>query len=588
MKKLKYTFLLAIVILLIPGCSDKLDLYPEEKLSNETAWSKPEDFELGTNTFYAYLLNHFETYFRDRNADIVTPATLDDISNSSYGIPTEDEDGYSKQFERLRAINYIFENAEGYENPDEIEQYVAEAKFFRAWVHWLLFRDYGPLVYMDHVPDINDELIWGKRFERDDFVDLMIKDLDEAISSFSDLPEPEEGRITEGAARALLAKVALFEGTWQKYHYSNTTRSNQLLDLAIQHASAIMGMPQYELFFNTTLSTENSYRYMFILENRQSNPAFATKADNHEYILYNRFNEDIRRSNQNITHTLQSAHYSPTLKMVNMYLCTDGLPIEVSDSFDAATSYETFDGIYKARDPRMKQSIRIPAQYYWGYGPNGRINWTGDSLDKSTQFIANPSIPGGSFTGYMNLKWCTERDCETGNEAYDCPTIRLAEIYLIYAEATFERNGTISDADLDISINKLRDRVGMPHLTNALVNTNGLDMLTEIRRERTVELYAEGNRYDDLRRWKTAEVEMSEDLLGAKISGDYATEQYIQSFPRIKYKPPVTEGKLNGDGFFIVEPAASRKFQQKHYLKPIPSAQIALNPNLEQNPGWGE
>jgi hypothetical protein len=141
---------------------------------------------------------------------------------------------------------------------------------------------------------------------------------------------------------------------------------------------------------------------------------------------------------------------------------------------------------------------------------------------------------------------------------------------------------------------KLRDRVDMPHLTNGFVSANGLDMLEEIRRERAVELMCEGFRYDDLRRWKTAEVEMSQDLKGIQWTNspistpDPGFEVYNEQLDEV-----VTVGAhitkafdVDEEGFSIMEAASRRKFEQKHYLWPIPLRQIALNPALEQNPGW--
>ncbi|MFB6343228.1 RagB/SusD family nutrient uptake outer membrane protein [Saccharicrinis sp. FJH62] len=600
MKKLNIIVGILSVFFIASGCEDKLNLVPSANVVNENMWNDPSDFKLAANAFYGDLQKHFEITHRDREADIVTPNSPDKISNSSYAIivtETEFYDNYpwyvkmSTQYERLRAINYLFKNAEKFNDKDAIKQYLGEAFFFRAYLHWLIFRDYGAVHYVDHVLDVNDPVLSAPRDERDFYANKLIQDLDSAIANLTyeaNLAEEDYGRISKEAAQALLAKFSLFEGTWQKYHNNNTSRCNNLMEIAIANSKSIMDENHFELFFDSRLGTESSYRYLFILENEKSNPYNITKAANKEYILRNRFDENLRVSSANISHTLQSSHYSPTLKMINMYLCADGLPIDKSPLFDKNTAYETFTSIYENRDPRMIQSLRIPTHYYWSYGANGRVNWTGDAADLKTATVADPTVGGGAtMTGYLNWKWMTERNVPVYEEACDMPIIRLAEVYLTYAEALYERNGAITDAQLDESINKLRDRVGMVHLTNALVASNSLNMLQEIRRERTVELYAEGKRYDDLRRWKTAEVEMSEPILGARISGDYSSDKIkIQKIPPKYYSKPETEGRLTEDLFYIVEPASSRQFQQKNYLRPIPTSQIVLNPNLEQNPGW--
>lgn len=113
----------------------------------------------------------------------------------------------------------------------------------------------------------------------------------------------------------------------------------------------------------------------------------------------------------------------------------------------------------------------------------------------------------------------------------------------------------------------------MPALTNSFVSANGLDMRTEIRRERKVELAFEGFEYWDLLRWKTAEIELPKAILGPK---------YFQA-----EMPLVTNPVLDANGNIILEAASKRGFNvQRGYLWPIPTNEIALNPNLTQNPGW--
>ena len=167
---------------------------------------------------------------------------------------------------------------------------------------------------------------------------------------------------------------------------------------------------------------------------------------------------------------------------------------------------------------------------------------------------------------------------EDKKEGYDFPIIRYAEVLLNYAEAVYERDDKISNTDLNISLNLVRLRVNpaMTPLTNELITQNaGMDMRTEIRRERTIELFNEGFRLDDLKRWKTAETEMPQDFLGIRWTG---TE--------FQNKWPGVTNERNSDGFIILE--SGRKWEDKHYLYPLPTDQLQLNPNLKQNPGWGE
>ena len=195
-----------------------------------------------------------------------------------------------------------------------------------------------------------------------------------------------------------------------------------------------------------------------------------------------------------------------------------------------------------------------------------------------------PGFTGSSATrtGYMLRKFLDETvEATQFAGEYDFKEFRYGEVLLNLAEALFERDGVISDADLNRTINLLRARVGMPALNNAFVTSNGLDMLTEIRRERTVELAFEGFRRDDLRRWKTADTEMPQALRGVKFVG---TEyQHRDSTLVVGVDIQVDAG-----GFIVAEAVASRQFiVPKHYLDPIPLQQVQLSHGtLIQNPGW--
>ena len=163
---------------------------------------------------------------------------------------------------------------------------------------------------------------------------------------------------------------------------------------------------------------------------------------------------------------------------------------------------------------------------------------------------------------------------------YDFKEFRYAEVLLILAEALFEKNGSITDADLDRTINVIRSRAGMPRLTNAHVSANLLNMSDEIRRERTVELAFEGFRRDDLSRWKTAETVLPQAIKGVKFVGT----EYQTKYPDLSVG---TDILVDANGFIVAEPASGRQFLPKHYLDPIPLQQIQLSGGtLTQNTGW--
>jgi hypothetical protein len=171
--------------------------------------------------------------------------------------------------------------------------------------------------------------------------------------------------------------------------------------------------------------------------------------------------------------------------------------------------------------------------------------------------------------------------------------IRYAEMLIAYAEAIYERNGSISDAQLEATVNKLRARVGFDvKLTNAFAAQHGLNMRDEIRRERTVELLTEGLRYDDIIRWKIAENVLPVNLIGPICLADELQNPALIG----TLSPRITDasGKINGidvypqANIYVIEFKNTRTFNPaRDYLYPVPTYEIAQTEfNIKQNPGW--
>ena len=196
------------------------------------------------------------------------------------------------------------------------------------------------------------------------------------------------------------------------------------------------------------------------------------------------------------------------------------------------------------------------------------------------------------YTGYHVIKVYNVSSAHASYNSSVTPglSMRYAEALLNYAEAKAELgNGSISQADLDISINKLRDRDGMVHLTNTpQMDPRYADLgisaaLVEIRRERRVELFFEGFRYDDLRRWKQGKKLEKKDY---GMRWDDANKNRVDP----DGKATVQVGSVNGVSY--LEPYKGTDFEtpvfdeSKHYYWPLPLNVLSQNPALEQNPGW--
>lgn len=573
LKNITYLLLLAAG-LSVQSC---LDLDPQDQLGDNKMWKTTNDFENFASNFYTWTtdfgsLYNDGSYHSDSRSDILTYASVNITSKGTNSVPSSDG-FYTTCYNHIRRTNMLIQRAASYSNPEAVKQYVGEAYFFRAYTYLDLLEVYGDAIVNEDVIDVTDPKMKVKRNDRSEVADLIVSDLNKAIENLpsnNELTTAEAGRVSKEAAQALLSRAALYEGTWQKFHNNNTTRSAELLDVAAKAAKAVIDSEQFWLFgtdSKTEVLGDSAQKYLFILENEKSNPAGIQKADNHEYILARRHDETLAPIGKNVTQECVNNVQWITRNFVNLYLCSDGLPVDKSPLFKG---YATMTSEWQNRDNRMRYNLLMPGTKYFTNG-SPRKAW--DATDYSSAL----TYKGGGGSGYANQKWGAERSFAATAGGYDYPVIRYAEVLLNYAEAVFERDGQISDADLNISLNLVRNRVNknMPKLSNNFVASNGLDMRTEIHRERTIELYQEGFRLDDLKRWGTAVQTMNQPLLGVKYVGTEFESNWGSTAPK--------QAK-DENGCLIMD--TNRKWTDKNYLYPLPSDQLQLNPNLGQNPGW--
>lgn len=583
---------ISAMILGATACQKKfLDLKPEDSLTEAQYFKTPDQFKAATNEMYEKMISwlkidesnifEFMDFGSDLSGDFQLPQT-----NYGRGIVVVPSDDiyWNNAYAYIRGVNIVLKKAEEYPGKQsEIAQYVAAAKFFRAWHHFFLLKRYGGVPIITTVPDINSAALQAPRNSRYEVIDQILKDLSDAIN---DLPveqailSADKGHLSKWAAEAFKARVLLYEATWRKYTGTSTDfkgsaapaadQVNDFLTEAAALAKDVMQNGGYKLWnynSNTALKNRSNY-YLFNIDGAASNPLNLDKTTNNEFILKNIYDFKLRPGGVNLSHTVQT-YMVPNRKFIDMFLCTDGLPVSKSPKF---LGYHTVDSEYLNRDYRLLSYV-----------------------------LGNKDIPGkGSITldgklGYNNYKFSAynyptyRADLQ---ESQDYPQIRLAEVYLIYAEALLEKNGSISDADLNSSINLLRARAGVAPLTNALAANNGLNMLEEIRRERTVELYGENFRFDDLKRWGIAEHELNQNVCGMVVgdalyttdfrdAGGNATSKYIpQKYPYQETIATTGKGSLK---VILIDRSENRNFKRMHYLLPIPLKQIQLNQNLVQN-----
>jgi starch-binding outer membrane protein, SusD/RagB family len=550
MKKIiLYSHILLLSFFILTGCKKQLDLIPKDQVSDVSFWKNSGQFKLAANDFY-FNLQGAPNYI-DINSDIAFGSGSNSVSNGSY-LAQANSDVWNNAYTGIRGTNYLLIKAEESRLGTEIDRWVGEALFFRAYNYWNLVKTFGGVPLITSVLNVTSSELYSPKSSQQEVIDFILADLDNAITKLpkqSELDGSEMGRVTQGAALALKARTALYQATWMKYHGGDNSAS--YFTAAIDASGQVVASGEYGLYND---KGADSYKYLFILPGD----------DSREVILARRYY--INRATHNWTRELWFNSMIPTKNLANLYLATDGLPINQSPLFQG---YDKFQSEFENRDPRMAMTFIVPGSQIYSDGGVWAVKYPGFTGTNATK------------TGYMLRKFLDETlEATQFQGEYDFKEFRYAEVLLILAESLYEKSGQISDADLDRTINLIRTRVSMPALTNSHVVANGLDMLTELRRERTVELAFEGFRRDDLRRWKLAETLMPQSIRGVKFAGT----EYEQKYPELSIG---TDIMVDSDGFIVAEPASSRFFLPKHYLDPIPLQQIQLSKGtLIQNPGW--
>lgn len=542
---MKYAkFIVFITILCFNAC--KVDRFPETQISDPLYWQNESDLIAATNYLYTFL-PHLPVNL-DAMSDDAFSSLGNDVSTGARIAPPQSVD-YSEPYKLIRAANSIIEKApraiDKGTKKEIVDKYIAEARFFRAWAYFQLVQKYGdvPLI-LNVLPDNAPELK-AAAAPREKVYDAIYEDLDYASQTLptpTQLAEAKFGRISKTASLAFKARVALFEGTRSKYHnYGNPSKH---LTFAVAAAQSVIDSKEHSLYGN--------YFNLF-------QPAGEGR-QNRENVLVRRYGNstsDIIVNHQgNLFAALGQGHFSPTKALADSYLMKDGLPINKSPLYKKPTS--TVE-VFTNRDLRMGATIFKKGDPY--------VVLNGQTA------LFNIAELGFVRTGFHQRKFFNSLDYGAAASFTDLPIIRYAEVLLILAEAKYELSGSITDQDLNSSVNLLRTRAGLPALTNSFVTNNGLNMREEIRRERRIELAQEGFRYWDIIRWKIAEVELPKPVLG--------------SFFFVNEWGTTVAVNLTPDNYIIAQAASFRKFNpQRDYLWPFPVAELALNPALKQNPGW--
>ena len=603
MKKIFYS--LFFIIFLFTSC----DLYegPKSSVSKEGLFGSESGLEAYIYSFYDILpdgngLNQIEIDLVDFGAinNINTFITKNAYSELNSG-------GWS--WSALRNINYFIENCTDKRVDEKVRNnYIGIARFFRAYFYYDMVRRFGDVPWIDKPLDVNDEKLYAPRDSRELVMEKVYEDLEYACDNISFTNDPTGSRVTKWVAYAFASRIALFEGTFRKYHNLNLATSAQTwLQRAVTMSEYLINNSGKKLYINE--GPKKSYRALFTNDDPIVDEVLMAVCSSEKLGVYH-------NANWKWTSPTYGNRFSMTRPFINTFLQLDGTPYTERPGWETETFYEECQN----RDYRLSQTIRTP-----GYVREGKP--------------APPDFLGYTRTGYQPLKFCLDGTVyDNANVNTNAlPLFRYAEVLLNYAEAKAELK-TLTDEDWQKTIGALRARAGITGGISTRPSTIDTyfqsyyfpeisdPVLLEIRRERAIELSLEGFRFDDLRRWAKGDlllkswygmyipklnVPMDLDHSGtydvifytdnagleaAKVlTGDWEKAKstcatvYVEEGAGNPRQLQLVEKVSGAEGYYLTWDKPNdykRVWGKKQYLYPIPAAALVKNSNLKQNPGW--
>lgn len=620
--KMKYNIISIMTMFasvsLLSGCSDFLEKYPQDAMSDQDYFTKDTDLEYYMNGLYDGILRSANSLkwsnLNTANDDWAgnTPSTTL-MQHSTSGLASETSDTWNNAYDYIRKANYFLENAYRVPNMGKIgKHYLGEGYYCRAVKYFDLLQTFGGVPYISKVLNVDSEELYTPRSSRKEIAEKIVADLDSAIlyCDWKGEGEASAGRINKEAALVMQSRVALYEGSWEYYHGKKGSKFQvQGSDGSVFLKKGIEAGEQLIEKYGSNIyrgSSENEYfDYFNQSDYEKIQGAFLYKVYSRSLGIINNWGRSYA----------EGVDAGLTKSAIDAYVMSDGKPIEVST---VILDNQTMNELCLKKDPRLSQTIWYPAK--------GRfIDYLG-----AVDHAYKTSYPGliqnqqrrPAYTGFRIWKGTSFDPAEIDNGEVDDLILRYEEALLNYVEAKAIL-GLVTQDDLDKTINVIRSRVNLPNMSLSEVNgwnidydkRNGYDpsapnIVNEIRRERRVELMLEGLRFMDIKRWA-----MLDDVFnGWKPVGAYAQEyvDYWNNPDRLAadgfdWKSPEEvklEKGINYDtiGDYInpffkhadFQPNSGRGYYvdpDRDYLSSIPREEITLyknkgNVTLEQNPGW--
>lgn len=585
----------AASILPFSSCSDFLDREPITKPEAGNFLTGAIQVENYINGLYMTLpsFSKFGLGVRseEKNSDNIIAEKYDARlhgQNNQFSGASDWQTGY----QNLRKVNYFFHNykvPEAQENEDVLSL-KGEAYFLRAYWHFDLLKKFGSIPVMDAFWDEN-ATIAGLQIPakaRNEVARFILSDLVEAKNLLHSRGKYSGIRINKEAAMVLAMNVALYEGTWEKYHSSDdfassTNESNYFLGEVINWGNELFGCG-IDLY-KTGQNPGDAFAALF---NSKDLSGMG------EVLLWRKYSSDegvFHDVNGNMKAGVVDSEGAAgiTQSLVDNYLNADGTFIDPTNE-----KFKDFKETFEGRDPRLIQTVMNEGAKFASATTATPMHLE-EYTDEKKNTISPPKLAGDgntrSLTGY-HIRLGIDTTFVSGNGETALPIIRYAEGLLAYAEAAAELE-VWSDDIANKTLKALRERAGVKYLAPAK-DANFTDfgyaltpVLQEIRRERRSELALQGFRLDDLMRWKADKL-----IVGKRGKGAYVGDESIlfksyspDNQKRIRERLTLDDNKW-ADPMAGTLPSGYQFHADRDYLLPIPPSELELNKKLKQNPKW--
>ena len=636
--EIKSAIIVVLSIFTFSSCEKYLDIVPDGTQELSLLFNRKETAFNALANCYSYLPQNDGTYssYALMSDELTVPVPKEpdavrvmkgqqNVSNplmsywSGYNVTGR---GQGSLWEGIRSCNILIENIDQVVDMDQSEknQWKAEVSFLKAYYHFLLLSNYGPIPIIDvNLPiDASDEDVRVERKTVDECFTYITTTIDAAISNLPEriIGNNDLGRIDKVIARAMKSRVLLYSASplfnGNSDFYANfvnkegTPFFNQTFDatkwqLAADAAKEALddaiaqGASMY--YYTDTPPTFDANNFQFKIIRDQYNNRFAITDPWNQELIWGNSSPVTNGQYWQIqspalmkdpTSSAVEAAWqwlAPSLRVVETYYTKNGLPIDEDKTFDYDNRYDVTTIAFNQRfyaqfaNRTAKLNLDREPRFYASIGFDRGLNRTWGSIwnlkmrsGEAHGRIANT----GDFlvTGYALKKLVhqdTEGDAYNKAITYPWPMIRLSELYLNYAEALNEAVGPTTEV-FD-ALNMIRDRAGIPSVQDAWSNPNTAVTLNKhlskeglreiIQQERSIELAFEAHRYHDVRRWKQAGQYFSTPIRGWSVDEDSEANYYqIMDVSLRSFNSP------------------------RDYLQPLSFTELSRNPNLVQNPGW--